>query len=37
VDVTGAPDGVKELRSAFGPVRASDMGFVTSALYPDIL
>ena len=36
LDATGTRDGVKELRSAFGPVRATDMGFVTSALYPDI-
>jgi hypothetical protein len=35
-DVTGARDGVKELRSAFGPVRATEMVFVTSALYPNI-
>jgi hypothetical protein len=36
VDVTRARDGVKELRAAFGPVRATEMVFVTSALYPDI-
>jgi hypothetical protein len=34
--MTAARDGLKELRSALGPVRATEMGFVTSALYPDI-
>jgi hypothetical protein len=35
VDVTGARDGVNELRSAWGPRRATEMGFVNSALYPN--
>jgi hypothetical protein len=34
--VSGARDGIKELGSAFGPVRATEMGFLMSALYPDI-